>query len=314
MVHVVHRREFIAGLGAGLATLGYPYAALAGTPLHLGSSGQPGPSGCFVAADTGIFAANGIDFEFVLIGLDPNTPAALVSGSIDVGVATVSTVLQAAENGLDIVVIGGAAVSNKDKVDYGIIVRKDRGIVKPQDLVGKTIGVPGIGAVFDIMLRAWLEQKGIDEKAVKIVEATLPTQLDLLKAGTVDAVVCSIPFSTHILSSGVGDMLVPLPAELPNYLPLNLYVVRREWAQKNVELLAAFRKSVKAGVSKAEADEAQLRASIGKYLKLPPAVLANLGLPTLRFEVSESGINWWIEEMKRQGRISNIKAADVIYP
>ncbi|MBF2714140.1 ABC transporter substrate-binding protein [Agrobacterium vitis] len=304
----------MAFLGGGAMALGFGSPASAATTIRLGSTPQPGPAGCFVAADTGIFAANGISYEHLLIGLDPNVPPALLAGSIDIGVCTVSTILQAAENGLDIVIVGGAAVSNKNKPDYGIVVRKGGGVSRVEDLAGKTIGVPGLGAVFDVILRAWLSQKGIDVKKVKIVEATFPTQLDQIKAGTLDAAISSIPFMTNIINSGVGEILALLPAELPDNLPLNLYVTKREWAQNNSELLAAFRKSMKEGVSKGQADPTQLRASIGKYLKLTPEVLANFGLPTLSPEISEVGFNWWMAEMKRQGRISKIAVADVIWP
>jgi NitT/TauT family transport system substrate-binding protein len=313
MFQNIDRRGFMVMLG-GAAALSMTSTASAATTVRVGSTSQPGPAGCFVAADTGIFDANGIKFEHVLIGIDPNVPPALLAGSIDIGVCSVSTVLQAAENGLDIAIIAGAAASNKAQADYGIVARKGSGIKMPKDLVGKTVGVPGLGAVFDIMLRAWLVQKGIDVKSVKIVEAIFPTQLDQMKAGTLDAVVTSIPFLPNIIASGVGEMLVPLPAELPDRLPLNLYVVRRDWADAHRELVAAFRKSVAAGVAKGEADPAQLRASIGHYMKLPPEVLAKFGLPTLTPIVSDEGINWWISEMKQQGRISKITAKDVMYP
>jgi hypothetical protein len=67
-------------------------------------------------------------------------------------------------------------------------------------------------------------------------------------------------------------------------------------------------------VARAQADEGQLRASIGKYLKLPPQVLANFGLPTLVPELDPNKLGWWENEMKRQGRISKITVADILYP
>jgi NitT/TauT family transport system substrate-binding protein len=313
MKYGINRRKFAGLLGGSAITLAWAPRAFADYSIRVCSTSQPGPSGCFVANDTGIFERNGIRFEHVLIGVDPNVPAAVMSGSVEIGVCTVSTVLMAADNGLDIVVIGGAAASNKDKLDYAIVARKGGGIATPADLVGKTIAVPGIGAVFDILLRAWLEQKGLPVQKMKIVEAAFPTHLDQLKSGMFDAVVTSVPFIDNILKSGVGEVLVPLPMELPDRLPLNLYMTTRAWAGSNAAAIAAFRKSLAEGVARAQADEVQLRASIGKYLKLPPAVLANFSLPTLVPDPAPELLGWWEKEMKRQDRISKVTIADILY-
>ena len=56
-----------------------------------------------VAIDEGIFKKHGLEAEMVLIGINSNIPAAILSNSIQIGGPTSTVFLQAADGGLDLV-------------------------------------------------------------------------------------------------------------------------------------------------------------------------------------------------------------------
>ena len=48
-------------------------------------------------------------------------------------------------------------------------------------MLGKKIGVPGLGAFLHVTFRAWLKLAGVDWKKVNFVEAPFPQHGDLLR-------------------------------------------------------------------------------------------------------------------------------------
>src|SRR6266478_4543040 len=91
-------------------------ALLAAAPVRAQSKIQIGctaTSDCasaMVAVDEGIFKKYGLDAEMVLIGINSNIPAAILSNSIQVGGPTSTVFLQAADGGLDLVAVAGASI------------------------------------------------------------------------------------------------------------------------------------------------------------------------------------------------------------
>jgi len=87
---------------------------------------------------------------------------------------------------------------------YGLVARAGSGIKTAQDCVGKKVGVPGLGAFLHVTFRAWLKDQGVDYRKVSFVEASFPQHGDLLRGGSVDAVVTADPFMNRITDSGAG--------------------------------------------------------------------------------------------------------------
>ena len=89
-------------------------AALASPPPcrdqdHIGCTATSDCASAMVAVDQGIFAKHGLDAKMILIGINSNIPAAIVSDSIQIGGPTESVFLQAVDGGLDLVAVEGAS-------------------------------------------------------------------------------------------------------------------------------------------------------------------------------------------------------------
>lgn len=291
---------FALALAGSIAT----GAAEAQTKLLIGYTPNAEATPLYVAKEQGIFAKHGIEAELVPIAINSTVPAALLSNSIQIGAITAPVFLQAVDNGLTLAAITGLTVTAKDATGVGIAARADAGIAGPADLVGKTVAAPGIGAVLHVMARRWLMDNGVDPAQVTFVEGTFPAHADLLKAGTVDAVITVDPFLGRILGSGVGVPVVNLLANMPEGETAMFLSTTADWAAANPETLAEFRAALAEAMSFAEANPDPARAAIGTHLKMPPEALAHVPLPKMDPGITTDQIAWWIEVLKQQSMLT----------
>jgi NitT/TauT family transport system substrate-binding protein len=287
---------FFCGLAAG--------TALAQQKITIGGTPNSGPATAMVAEAEGIFQKHGLDATYTLITINPSIPPALLAGSLQIGIPTPTTFLQAVDGGLDLVVIAGVADNSKDN-PLQIVVRKDSPIKEPKDLAGKKFGVPGLNAVLHVMTRHWLAQQGVDPKSVNFVEAVFPVHGDMLRSGQIDAVITVDPFATTILSRGDGVLLADIMSSFPSGNPNQMYVTTRDYATKNTAVVTAFRAAIEDAAAFIAANPDRTRQDIGKILKLPPPAIANLILPTVDTKVTKEQLAFWIDVMQKQNMLSH---------
>ena len=119
-------------------------AVLSVSPVHaqnkipIGCTATSDCASAMVAIDEGIFKKHGLDAEMVLIGINSNIPAAILSNSIHIGGPTSTVFLQAADGGLDLVAVAGASVmSPVTNGNVSAFVRNGIVINEPKDFIGK---------------------------------------------------------------------------------------------------------------------------------------------------------------------------------
>lgn len=254
-----------------------------------------------VAVDEGIFKKHGLDAEMQLIGLNSNIPAALLSNSIQIGGPTPSVFLQAVDGGLDLVAVAGASVSAKSTADTAAVVAKpDSGIKTAKDFIGKKVGAPGIGAFLQVLFSQWLIQNGVDPKKVNFVEVTFPTMNDILKSGSVDAVVTAGPVMANMINSGTGKVVSYYLSEIPDNEPQVMLASTREWAKAHPKELAAFRASLDEAAKIVNADPEKARKALSNFTKIPMKVLDTIKVSVSEPKITKQQLDWWVDVMNKQ--------------
>lgn len=158
----------------------------------------------FMAKENGCFAKRNLDVTLTLIPIINNIPATIIAGSTQIGVTTPTVMLQAVENGLDLVAVAGSSRMMANNPTMSVVMRQDVKVASVQDLKGKRIAAPGINSLAEVVLRKWFKNAGLKPGEVNVVEAPIPQMFDLLKGGTVDGVVIMEPIRSRIVAANVG--------------------------------------------------------------------------------------------------------------
>ena len=267
----------------------------------------------YVAQEQGFFRKRGIDMEFIQTMSSGNNPPALVSGSVQVAGPTMPTLLQANDAGLDLVVISSGSVYPLE-ADI-LVARQGSGIQKPADLKGKTVGVPGLGALLHFMLVRNMKANGVDQSAVKFVEVSFPQAADALKSGQIDAYPAQAPFTARILQSGAGYEVSNWLKDTPDGTLTVVFATTRKWADENKETVKNIREALREAAEYSKTHRDEMYAAIAKYTKLPPAVVSSLSPPILEVDTTPKQVKFWIDLAKEQNAIKgNPDPAKIIYP
>jgi NitT/TauT family transport system substrate-binding protein len=117
--------------------------AHAQTKIVVGGRPNTEPVAAMVAVMEGSFKRHNLDATYTLITINPSIPPALLSNSLQIGIPTPTTFIQ--------------AVHGRRRK---IVARKDANIKGAKGLVGKKFGAPGLNAVLHVMTRYWLAELG----------------------------------------------------------------------------------------------------------------------------------------------------------
>ena len=147
-----------------------------------------------VAQQEGFFKQEGLDVQFLQVSSGAQYLQLLVSGSIQGGITDLGPALTAIGKGADIKVIGATVDRNVFELTVATGQTWADGLTDwkqiMQALVGRPVGVSGLGAATDISLRGLLFAAGINPSKVHIIgigtEAAAATQL---RAGAVQAAI-----------------------------------------------------------------------------------------------------------------------------
>ena len=137
-----------------------------------------------VALVKGYFTEEGLDATLQLHAFGKQALNALIEEKADLATAADTPIMFAVMNGKKITI--PAVIQTSDK-NTAIVARRDRGIKKPGDLKGKTIGVT-LGTTSDFFTDVFLTLHGIDKKQVAIIDLKPDEMAAALDTGRVDAV------------------------------------------------------------------------------------------------------------------------------
>jgi NitT/TauT family transport system substrate-binding protein len=137
----------------------------------------------------------------------------LISDSLQVGfmVAPMAVALRSQGIPIKIVYLG-------HRYGSAMVVRKDGPVREVKDLRGKVIGIPSRFSDERLLTHKVLEQHGIPESEVKLVEMPPPDVAGALEAGALDAFVMGEPYPSQSEMQGIGRILFPAREYWPDYM------------------------------------------------------------------------------------------------
>lgn len=273
-------------------------------PIKIGCTATPDCAAAMIAVDEGIFKKHGLEAEMVVVTINSNIPAALLSNSLQFGGPTPSVLLQAIDGGLDLVAVANASIMNDaGKEAIVLLAKPDSGISAAKDFVGKKVAVPGFNALLHVLLRQWLMENGVDPKSVQFVEGTFPTMGDMLKGGTVDGIILAEPFLSRVTGANIGKVVAKYLSSMPNGESVIIFATDRRWADANPKAVSAFRAGLSEAAKIAASNPDKVREAVGKFLKMPAQAAASIKPGNYEPAIQARQISWWLDVMNKQGML-----------
>ncbi len=300
---------FIASLALAFGPMSAPVAAQTKVTIGYPTASDFLPA--FIAKEEGCFDKHKIDATMTRMPIVSNIPAALVAGSLQIGMSTPTVMLQTREGGLDLVGIAGATRMVKANPSMSLVMRKGVEVKTAADVKGKKIGVPGLNSVADVMFKKWLKNNGVKPEEVTFIEATFPQMPDLLKGGTLDGVVAVEPIRSRIVGADIGYRI---PEEFyvavnPDSL-LTLWSATGAWAKANPEVIKNFRACLAEGLASLKANPEKAKEIEKKYLGFNTPVY-----PTMALDLKAEDFVFFVELAKEMGLIrKDIDVKSLVVP
>ncbi|MBK6740612.1 MAG: ABC transporter substrate-binding protein [Haliea sp.] len=211
MKKIISFRQLVKSAAATLATAVFSLAAQAAEPLKIGYSDWPGWVAWEVAIEKGWFKEAGVDVEFEWFDYVASMDA-FAAGKLDAVAMTNGDALVTGASGAQSVMIIVNDYSNGNDM---IVARS--GITSVTELKGKTIGVE-VGFVGHLLLLNALEEAGLSESDVTLVNVPTNETPQVLASGDVDAIVAWQPNSGQALSQLPGSTAVSTSRDAPGLI------------------------------------------------------------------------------------------------
>ncbi|MBM4296810.1 MAG: hypothetical protein FJ143_03630 [Deltaproteobacteria bacterium] len=240
-----------------------PFAVRAQEPhlvAYAGFAGFQAP--LWAPKELGLMAKYGFNGELILVPGSVRQIQALQGGSIQFAQVDAATAVNAINHGADMVMIAGSLNS----FPYNFMAQKE--IRRPEDLVGKKIGVLAIGGAVEtatiLALKAW----NVPRQSVTILAAgDSMARIVALSTKAIDATALSHPDINEALRLGmhsIADMSEMKEASFP----MNVVVARRSFVEKNRDTVKRFQQAYAEGVLQFMASKEKGLAVLSKYLRL----------------------------------------------
>lgn len=213
----------------------------------------------------------------------PEAMEALFAGALDacyVGPApAISGYLRSHGEGL--VIVAGAAANGA-----GLVVRKDAGIAKPEDLHGKKLASPQLGNTQDIALRTYLgalgmktKDRGGDVQVMPIANADI---LTLMKRKEIDGAWVPEPWLSRLIDEANGQLFLDERDRWPEHkFPITVLVVTKKLADEHPNVVQKLVQANQQTIDWIHAHDAEARMVVDDGLfkwakkRLPPQVFAD---------------------------------------
>ena len=258
----MNRCSVIAGTGA-FTLLPALRTAASADPTRLRLAAPPtDSSGQYYYADAeGFFKKAGFACDVAHLANGESVAAAVIGGSIDIGVSQTISLIAAFSRGVPLTIIGGSAI-NESRSNPGtagaFFVPMSSSVTSGKDLIGKTVGVQGLHGFAQYGTQFWIDKTGGDSSQTKFVELTSPVMAKALTDDRLDGAFIPEPFVADV-AKVARKIATPMDSIAPAfyqgahfamlaYAKANPDVIRRfvavmdqtaDWANKNHERSAA---------------------------------------------------------------------------
>jgi NitT/TauT family transport system substrate-binding protein len=244
------------------------------TKIRVAASADGSVIGALYGAQSGIFQKYGLDVQVTRASSGSAISAAVIGGSLELGKGSLFGIIEGHVRGIPLALQAGASLFDSATPTAGFLVAKNSPIRTGSDLNGKTIAVSSLGDLFAVASWAWMDQHGGDWRSAKLVELPASAAADAIAAGRVDAATLAVPTMSDAIASGKCRLLGDSCGAVAKLFFSTTYFSTTDYAAKNADVLARFRKGLAEATAFAMAHWSDMSPLLSKYTGVDPSVLA----------------------------------------
>lgn len=306
-MHLISRypRPFLAGILLLALVLLAPATALAQDDelTDIGFAYFPAfhTMTAMIAAESGIFAENGLNVDMVRTSSGSLLIPTMLSGEVDFTTGNMTNVARLRAEGRDLVFIYPVVnrMTLNMVVSHDAMERLDVSADDPLEdklaaLCEMTIGYTSPNAPTDVFSRYYLREGGCDPSRAELVSIGGGGELiAALRAGRIDAFMLTPPSPNLVVLEGFGEIFImPTSGEVPglNDYPYTGIVVTKTYAEENRDIVVAMIRSLAQAGDLIRSDPERAIELLGAYFPDMEADVLRAGFEDMSPAVPEEGL------------------------
>ena len=213
-----------------------------------------------LAKDVGLFRKHDLDVDLVFMGSSALILQSMLAGAVPVAGVAGPAVISSVVSGGDIV-----TVANLAPLTIALMVKPT--IEKPEDLRGKKIGVPRLGAVAHFAIRMILDRYGIKDTTI-LQMGSQPEAAAGMRRQAIDGAMISLPLNYVLEKEGYRQLVGP-----QDYRKLGIQFIsqgisaRKSYIAKNRDVVLRLMKATMEGLKLMAAQENLAKKILAKYTR-----------------------------------------------
>jgi NitT/TauT family transport system substrate-binding protein len=240
------------------------------TPLRIGIAPSDGVTSVVYAAKTGIFEKAGFDVHLDTQSNGAAVAAAVMSGFFSFGNTSITSVLQAHDRGLPLVLVAPAGVYNSKIASSGAIVPASSGHELGRDANDQTISVASLSGIGHYAFSSWIQEHGGDWQTVKFIEVPLSAAQAAVMQGRVIAAEIANPALAAAMMTGKFNF-VPINSSIASRFIVSCWFTTRDFSSKYPQIVKAFARVVATTATWANKHQSRTAPVMADFTGIPLA-------------------------------------------
>lgn len=309
----VDRRGALSLLGgaAALPLMRAPAAAQSDGAIRIAYIPFEASAQLFYAQELGLWRKAGLNVQLQPIPFGPAIAAAVASGSVDIGYATVMTIASAHAKKLPFTIVAAANAFDVSQPPGGMLMSASKDVRKGVDLNGKIIGTPGLNTLGEYGVRAWVDAGGGNSTTLKFVELPFSEMPAALASGRIDAAFVAEPF-VGAAKKVAHTVSVEFDAIANSFLVAGWFTTN-DWGKSHQRAIALFAQSMRDAAEWAQKNPTLCPPILAKYLKLDQAVVAASPRAYFAKTLDPAQIQIGIDLTAKYAKFPTFPAQEIIY-
>lgn len=272
----------------GAVQSGAPASAEPGRPeraaITVGTLPITDVAALHLAIDAGLFEAEGLTVTPEIMQGGAAAIPALQGGDLDIAFGAWPSFLIANQRGIPLRAVADGVAATPGNTEF--LAMPDSGLEgDPGAMRGTTVAINTLGNLGELALRATLADAGLDYADVTAVEIPFPEMAAALEGGSVDVIWAVEPALTAARADVGAVTVVDSYLDEMEGFPVAGYFVTAEFAERNPNTVAAFRRAIEAAADMLN-DDPELRVEVVRgYTEVPQALLEQIVFPEFRGRV-----------------------------